>query len=252
MRVEGKKALVTGAGGPMGKAIALRLLGEGASVMLAEKSGNRLAAACAELSATTAGTRVFSHRADVTVEQEALELARAAEQSLGEIDILVNVVGGIRDTTVYRPFEDIHPARWLDTLSMNLMGAVHLGRLLAPRMRANGWGRIVNISSINFAGEVHSADYSAAKAAVASLTRTLAMEFAPQVNVNCVAPGLIRTSAIASMTEEDTRFYAAKSLLKRMGEPVDIANAVLFLACDESSYITGEMLRVSGGVWPSL
>ena len=114
------------------------------------------------------------------------------------------------------------------------------------------YGKIVNISSINFAGEAGSADYGAAKAAVASITRTLAAELAPHVNVNCIAPGMINTRVVEMMGPQVVQQYCDRSLLKRLGEPVDIANAALFLASDESNYITGQILSVSGGIWPAL
>jgi NAD(P)-dependent dehydrogenase (short-subunit alcohol dehydrogenase family) len=114
------------------------------------------------------------------------------------------------------------------------------------------YGKIVNVSSINFAGEVGSSDYSAAKAAVASLTRTMAIELAPHINVNCIAPGIIRTSVIDRMSPDVRAHYENKPLLKRLGEARDIANAALFLCSDESSYITGQILAVSGGIWPAL
>jgi NAD(P)-dependent dehydrogenase (short-subunit alcohol dehydrogenase family) len=142
--------------------------------------------------------------------------------------------------------------RWDATFALNTKGILHLTKLLAPIMVERQYGKIVNISSINFAGEMGNADYGAAKAAVASLTRTMAIEFAPHVNVNCIAPGTIRTSVLQRMSADELAFYAAKPLLKRLGEPADVANACLFLASDEASYITGEILAVSGGIWPAL
>ena len=142
--------------------------------------------------------------------------------------------------------------RWDATFALNTKGILHLTKLLAPAMVERQYGKIVNISSISFAGEMGNADYGAAKAAVASLTRTMAIELAPHVNVNCIAPSTIRTSVMQRMQPDELAFYAAKPLLKRIGEPADIANACLFLASDEASFITGEILAVSGGVWPAL
>ena len=124
--------------------------------------------------------------------------------------------------------------------------------MLGLNMLENNYGKILNISSINFAGEAGSADYGAAKAGVASLTRTLAAELAPSINVNAIAPGIIRTRALAMLGPENAKKYRERSLLKRLGEPTDIANTALFLCSDEGAYITGEILPVSGGIWPAL
>ncbi|MBX3575163.1 MAG: SDR family oxidoreductase [Mesorhizobium sp.] len=252
MGLTGKTALVTAAGGPMGRAIAMRFAREGAALALADISLARLAETEAEIERLDPGCQIFCHRCDAAVEDQAEIMVESSTAKLGAIDIVVNVVGGIKDPRLYRPFEDITPARWEQTLAFNLMPGIHLLRKIVPVMRARAYGKIVNIASINFAGEQHSADYAAAKAAVASLTRTLAIEFAPDINVNCIVPGLIRTRVVNAMTADEVAFYAAKPLLRRVGEPEDIANAAFFLASEESSYITGEMLRVSGGVWPSL
>jgi NAD(P)-dependent dehydrogenase (short-subunit alcohol dehydrogenase family) len=253
MRLGGRIALVTGAGGPMGRAIAQRFAQEGASLVLGEISRNRLGEARAAVEASLApGAGVVAHRADVTQGDEARAVFDAGIARFGRIDVLVNVVGGIRSQTLFAPLLEIDEARWDDTFRLNLKANFHLVRLAAPGMLERRYGKIVNISSMNFAGEPGSSDYSAAKAAVASLTRTLAIELAPHVNVNCIAPGTIRTTVVSRMPPEELERYAAKPPLKRLGEPLDIANAALFLASDESSYVTGEILAVTGGVWPAL
>jgi NAD(P)-dependent dehydrogenase (short-subunit alcohol dehydrogenase family) len=119
-------------------------------------------------------------------------------------------------------------------------------------MQERGYGRIVNFSSISYAGEKGQSDYAAAKAAVAALTRSLALELAPAINVNCVAPGLIETSVISRLDAEVIDGFKSACALKRLGKPEEIAQAVLFLASEEASYITGEILRVAGGRWPAL
>jgi NAD(P)-dependent dehydrogenase (short-subunit alcohol dehydrogenase family) len=253
MRLGGRVALVTGAGGPMGRAIAERFAREGASLVLTDISGNRLGQARDAIEPTLApGAGAVAHRADVTRADEARTVVAAGVARLERIDILVNVVGGIRSETLFSPLLELDEARWDDTFRLNLKGSFHLVKLVAPGMLERRYGKIVNFASINFAGELGSSDYGAAKAAVASLTRTLAMELAPHVNVNCIAPGTIRTTVVSRMPPDELARYAAKPLLKRLGEPVDIANAALFLASDEASYITGEILAVSGGVWPAL
>lgn len=253
MRLEGHTALVTGAGGPMGRAVAARFAREGASLIVTDISGSRLAETAAIIRPLLApGAKVVAERGDITQAAEAAAVVAAARAAHIDADITINIVGGIKAKTMFEPMLTISEERWDATFALNTKGILHLTKLLAPAMVERQYGKIVNISSISFAGETGNADYGAAKAAVASLTRTLAMELAPHVNVNCIAPGTIRTSVMQRMTAEDLAYYAAKPLLKRLGEPADIANACLFLASDESSYITGEILAVSGGVWPAL
>jgi NAD(P)-dependent dehydrogenase (short-subunit alcohol dehydrogenase family) len=253
MKFDGRIALVTGAGGPMGKAIALRFAEEGARLVLADISATRLDAAAAAIrAAARASGDVASHRASVIVEAEAGALCDAAIGAFGRVDILVNVVGGIRAARLFEPVAEMSHQRWRDTMALNLDGTFHLTKRLAPLMQRARYGRIVNISSINMAGERGQADYAAAKAAIASLTRSLAMELAPDVTVNCIAPGIIRTSAIERLPAAEVERYRTMNLMKRLGEPREVANAALFVASDEASFITGEMLAVSGGVWPAL
>jgi len=147
---------------------------------------------------------------------------------------------------------EMEEQRWDDTFALNLKANFHLAHLVAPGMLRREYGKIVNVSSINFAGEPGNSDYGAAKAAVASITRTMSMELAPHINVNCIVPGIIKTSALAIIGPEITESYRARTLLGRLGEPEDIANAALFLASDEASYITGINLPVSGGIFPAL
>jgi 3-oxoacyl-[acyl-carrier protein] reductase len=237
----------------MGAAVAARLAEEGASLAICDISGDRLAAsaeAIAKIRGKPGG--ILSWRGDVRDGEDCAAFAAATLERFGRVDILANIVGGIRTEILFEPLLAMSEARWDDTFTLNLKPNFHLVKLFAAGMVEQRYGRIVNVASINFAGERGSADYGAAKAAVASLTRTLAIELAPDVTVNCIAPGTIRTRVMERLADEDLERYAAKPLLKRLGEPRDIANAVLFLGSDESAYITGEILSVSGGVWPAL
>lgn len=253
MRLAGRIALVTGAGGPMGEAVATRFAEEGAALIVADISGGRLEAASQRIrAALKPGADLVAQRADMRVRAECEALVQAGRARFPRIDVLINVVGGIRAQSLGHGALDLPESRWDDTMTLNLKPTLHLVQLVAPEMVRNGYGRIVNFSSINMAGEAGAADYGAAKAAVASLTRTLALELAPHVTVNCIAPGLIRTSVMARQSEEAAASYVARSALKRIGEPREVANAALFFASEESSYVTGEMLAVSGGIWPAL
>ena len=248
MRLSGQVALITGAG-PMGAAIAQRFAAEGASLVLTDISGSRLGATADALKDTT---KVVAHRADVTVREEALAVAEAGLAAFGRVDVLCNLVGGVRDATLYKPLLTMSETRWDDTFAINLKASLHLIRRLAPGMVERGSGKILNVSSVNYAGEAGSSDYGAAKAAVASMTRSLAIELAPAVNVNCLVPGLIETRAVEKLDEALKESYRARSLLKRLGRPEDIANAALFLCSREADYITGHLLPVSGGMMASL
>ena len=252
MQLRDKVALISGAGGPMGRAIADRFAAEGASLMLNDISGNRLGAAVDALgSKLAAGAGLESHRANVTQEAEADALVARGRDAFERIDILVNVVGGIRGA-LFEPLSAMSVAHWDDTLDLNLKGTFHLSKRIGPMMVDQGYGRIVNFASISFAGEGGQAHYGAAKAAIAAMTRAMAIELAPAVTVNCVAPGLINTSVIDRMPRRAVKRFIEQTLLGRLGEAAEIANAVLFLASDEASFITGEILVVSGGVWPAL
>lgn len=253
MRLNGKVALVTGAGGPMGGAVALRFAQEGARLVVADISADRLAACVAALRGAGLGEAdVVARRADVSLRDEALAVAQAGLDAFGRVDILANIVGGVRAATLYESALTISAARWDQTFDLNLKGGLHLVQRLAPGMVERGCGKIVNVSSINYAGEAGNADYGAAKAAVASFTRTLAIELAPAVNVNCIVPGAIETRAMTKLSPQEKERYRAGNLLKRLGRPEEIAHAALFLCGPESDFITGHLLPVSGGVSPSL
>jgi NAD(P)-dependent dehydrogenase (short-subunit alcohol dehydrogenase family) len=256
-RLERRVALVSGAGGPMGQAIALSLAAQGAHLVLTDISAGRLDATVKELEATAgeaAGgeNRVVAVRANAMARGEAAAVVEAGLARFGRIDILVNVVGGVRAPNLYTPFLQLDEAQWDATFALNLKPGFHLIQLVAPGMLERGSGKIVNVSSVVFAGEGGQADYAAAKAAVASLTRSLAQEFAPHIHVNCIAPGLIRTSVVERLSESERQGFLDRSLLRRLGRPAEIADVVAFLSSDESSFMTGEILAVSGGNHPSL
>ena len=119
-------------------------------------------------------------------------------------------------------------------------------------MLARNYGRVVNISSVTYGGDIYQPEYGAAKAAVASITRSLALELAPSVTVNCIAPGLIATSVLERIDEKMAQYYRDRTPLRRLGKPEDIAAAVAFLGSDDAAFITGAILPVSGGIWPAL
>ena len=249
----GPRAAVTGAGGPMGLAIARRLVAAGAEALaLTDISGRRLEAAAAALAAEAPAVRILARRGDVTLADQAADFAAAARDAFGGIDVLVNTVGGLRSDRLYTPLLEMTEAQWRATFDLNLMGCFHLIRALAPGMVARRRGRIVNLATIVFGGEAGQADYAAAKAAVASLTRSLAAELAPDVTVNAVAPGLTRTLVTETIPAAEAARLVALAFHRRMAEPEEIAEAVAFLASEPARFMTGEILAVSGGIHPHL
>ena len=158
----------------------------------------------------------------------------------------------LRSDRLYTPFLEMTEAQFRATFDLNLMGGFHLIRAFAPGMLARGWGRIVNVASIVLGGEAGQADYAAAKAAVASLTRSLAAEFAPAVTVNCVAPGLTRTSVTRNIPAAEAARLVAAAMNPRMAEPSETAAAIASFLREDAGFLTGEMLAVSGGIRPHL
>lgn len=250
MTFKGRSAAVSGAGGPMGQAVIARLVEGGVSALaLTDISARRLQATRASI---PEGIDVFAERADVTVESEARSFCTGALSALGQIDLLINVVGGIRSNRLYTPALELSAEQWCQTFDLNILSTVFLTQGFAPGMVERKWGRIVNFASIVYGGENGQADYAAAKAAVASLTRSLAEELAPHVTVNCVAPGLTRTSVTETMPAPDHDRLVAKAFNKRMAEPAETADAVAYFLGENARFITGEMLSVSGGIRPHL
>ena len=249
MRLENKIAIVTGSGGPMGAAIAERLAEEGAKVVLNDISARRLGGT--ETHLKERGFDVVALRADVCERAEAADLVQLALDSHSRVDVLVNVVGGLKGA-IDLPVLEIDDERWDFTMRLNLKGLLACTQLVAPGMREQGAGAIVNISSTSYGGVASQADYAAGKAGVAAFTRSAALEFAPEIRVNCIMPGPIATSVIERQDPARLEAWIERTPLNKIGRPVDIANAALFLASAEAGHITGQFLYVSGGLWPSL
>ena len=244
MRLEGKSAIVTGAGRGIGKAIAKRFLEEGARVMICDLEPERLQAAGEELAAI--GT-VQSEVVNVTSREEVERLVDRAKEEFGRIDVLANNAGISR----FEPFLEITDENWNDTLSINLTGVFLCSQVVAAEMKNQGSGAIVNMGSTNgILGEEGLAHYNASKAGVILLTKTMAIELAPHnVRVNSVCPGFILTELQleSGMSQETIQDYTSMIPLNRYGRVEEVANAFAFLASDEASFITGTELVVDGG-----
>ena len=241
-----RTALVTGAGRGIGKAIAETLAKNGVTVICVSKSADSCGAAAAAI--TQAGGKARSLAVDVS---DGAAIAKAAEALLAEIpviDILVNNAGITRDGLLFR----MSDADWNDVISTNLTSCFHWTKHLARPMTRARWGRIVNITSVSgIVGNAGQANYSAAKAGMIGLTKSLAREFAGRsVTVNAVAPGFIKTDMTTEFVNKPE--LAAKILevvpLKRFGDAADIANMTAYLCSEESGYVTGQVFTVDGGM----
>jgi NAD(P)-dependent dehydrogenase (short-subunit alcohol dehydrogenase family) len=251
-RLADKSAVVTGAANGIGRAIARRFATEGARLVLVDIQAQALDQVVAEIAA--AGGTAHSVVGNVTEEAPAIQAVQTAIDRFGGLDILVNNVGGGRNGRIW----EISPADWDHVIRLNLRSVFMCTRAAAPHMIGRGAGRIICMSSGAREGTPWSAldsgaaAYSAAKAGVHGFIRDMALELGPHnVCINAVAPGPVRTEAAVGHLEElNRRFeYSPNKMtpLRRMAEPEEIANAVLFLASDEASYITGVTLHVAGG-----
>ena len=244
MSLQGKVAIVTGAGKGIGRACALALAQAGADVALAARTQSDLDALAREIEAL--GRRALPLACDVGDEAALRQLVARTHETFGRIDVLVNNAGGGGPNDARKS----SPADFGHMLSWNVVPAFTLIQLCAPLMRAGGYGAVVNISSVaaRYAQRGFSA-YGTAKAALNQMTRNLAQDFAPHVRINSIEPGTIETEALAPyLTPERRERMVSTTPLQRLGQPADIANAAVFLASPAASWITGKVLAVDGGV----
>jgi len=244
MRLKNKIAIVTGAGRGIGKEIALSLAKEGAKVVVSDITDdiNNVAKEIEKI-----GSQALAVKADVSNSKQTEELAKKTVEKFGRIDILVNNAG------IY-PFKnlvDMKEEEWDKVLNINLKGVFNCTKAIIPKMIDQKYGKIINIASIagfrvGYVGLTH---YCASKAGIVGFTRAVALELAQHgIHVNAIAPGFIDTPGTSSASNEETMKQFVQMIpLKRIGKPIDIANTVVFLASDESSYITGECITVDGG-----
>jgi NAD(P)-dependent dehydrogenase (short-subunit alcohol dehydrogenase family) len=241
----GRTALITGASRGIGKAIAFQLAAEGANVVLSSRRQDALDEVAAELRTAFPEVGVLAKAAHVGAEDQAEACVEAAVAEFGRLDVLVNNAG---TSPHFGPLVEIDARAAEKTVQVNQF-AVVLWTQLAWRasMRQHG-GSIVNIASVGGLVTEHGIGYyNATKAAVIHLTRQFAMELAPGVRVNAIAPGLVKTQLARALWEENEEAVAKHMPLGRLGEPADIANAATFLAGDAASWMTGQTLVVDGG-----
>ena len=243
MKLEGKVAIVTGASRGLGKAIALGFAQEGTDVVICSRHLPDVERVAEEVRAS--GARAFPIKTDVSREEDVNEMVKKTIDEFGKIDILVNNAACVGFEFKY--FQQTEVAEWDAQINVTFKGVLYCCKAVIPYMIDQGGGRIINITSEGAkVRNSKSSIYNACKAAVAMFSQCIADGLARYgILVNCVAPGTIETQASSSFTREK---LIANVPLRRMGEPKDIANMVLFLASDKAKYITGQHFSVSGGM----
>jgi 3-oxoacyl-[acyl-carrier protein] reductase len=245
MKLEGKSALVTGASRGIGREIALELARQGANVAInfagSEAKANEVAE---EIRAM--GRDAFAIQGDVSDQEAVTALVKETVGRFGSLDILVNNAGITRDNLLMRMKE----SEWDDVININLKGVFLCTKAVTRQMMKQRSGRIINLASVvGVSGNPGQANYVAAKAGVIGLTKTTAKELSSRnITVNAIAPGFITTDMTDKLTEEIKAEMLKLIPLARFGEPGDIAKAVVFLASDDASYITGQTLHIDGGM----
>jgi 2-hydroxycyclohexanecarboxyl-CoA dehydrogenase len=249
MDLKGKVAIVTGAGGGIGRGIAVKFATLGANVGVADikQDGARDTVSLVE----KAGTKGLAMNTDITSPTQVQAMVKKTLETFGQVDILVNNAGWDK----IEPFVKNSPELWDRVIAINLKGPIHCTRAVLDPMMERKYGKIISISSdAGRVGSTGEAVYSACKGGIIAFTKTMAREMARyQINVNCVCPGATDTPLLAEITGGETGAKIIEAMVKavpfrRLGKPEDIAGAVAFLASDEASFITGQTLSVSGGL----
>jgi len=237
----GKKALITGATGGIGAAIATMLHRAGAEVVISGTRAEKLAALAAEL-----GDRVHVLAADLSDRASVDQLAKDALAAMGTVDVLVNNAGITKDNLAMRMKDD----EWDSVMQVNLESAFRLTKALMRGMMKSRWGRVINITSVvGVTGNPGQANYCASKAGMIGMSKSLAAELGSRgITVNCVAPGFIATPMTDVLSDEQKSAITVGIPSGVLGDPADIAGAVLYFASDEAKYVTGQTLHVNGGL----
>ena len=242
MNFKDQAALVTGGGSGIGEATAVLLAENGVKVMVGDWNEQTARATAAKIA--KAGCTAASVKMDTSKPEDAERAVVETVKQFGRIDILINNAGITRDASALK----MEAHQWDQVIAVNLSGVFHCSQAAAKRMREKNYGRIANASSIGAFGNFGQANYSATKAGLMGLTRTLAIEWAKYgITVNAVAPGYIQTAMTAAIPEEMRKAAAQRIPVGRIGEPMDIARMYLFLVSPESSFITGQTFIVDGG-----
>ncbi len=246
MRLKDKVAVITGGAQGIGRSIAETYAKEGAKLALFDVVLETVQKTAAEIKSHY-NVDTFAAKVDVTKIEEVENGMKQVVDTFGKIDVLVNNAGITKDNLILR----MSDAEWDAVLAVNLKGPFNCTKAVFSPMRKAGGGRIINISSIvGLMGNAGQANYSASKGGLVALTKTTAREFSKKnILVNAIAPGFIRTAMTDKLTDDVKAALAAQIPLERLGEAQDVANAALFLASDEASYITGQVISVNGGMY---
>jgi 3-oxoacyl-[acyl-carrier protein] reductase len=240
----GRKALITGASRGIGRAMAVQLAQEGADVALLATKADLLEAVAVELRG--GGRKVVTLAVDLRDSDGVTAAVDKAKDELGGLDILVNNAGVTADQLLLRQKEE----DWVRVLDVNLTGAFRVTKAACRYLMKSKFGRVINVTSVvGLTGNAGQASYASSKAGLIGFTKSLAQELASRgVTVNAIAPGFIDTDMTAALTPEQQAAVLKKIPMGRMACPIDVANAAVFLASDRAAYITGEVLRVDGGL----
>ena len=240
--LEGKKALITGASGGIGKEIAKVLIEHNAEVCISGRNHEELNALKKSL-----GKKCHVVTCDLSKKAEIIELIKKADEFMGYIDILVNNAGITKDNIFLRMSEN----EWEDVLNVNLNSTFNILKLITKGMVKRKYGRIINISSVvGVTGGAGQVNYSASKAGLIGLTKSLSQEIATRnITVNCIAPGFIETPMTEKLDDKRKDAILNSIPMNRIGTPKDLSSAIIFLASQESSYITGQTLHINGGLY---
>lgn len=241
----GKVVAVTGAAQGLGAAMVERFLNDGAqAVAMLDLKRDVLEATAARLDPDR--THTLTIACNVADQCSVEQAFQTITEQLGPVDILVNNAGITRDAMAHKmTAEQFDPV-----VQVSLYGAFYCVQQVIGSMRERGWGRIISLSSLASRGNIGQTNYSAAKAGLIGMTKTLAMELGPKnITVNCVAPGMINTDIIKTVPEKTMTAMVNSIPMRRIGEPDEVANVVAFLASDQASYVSGQCIKITGGLW---
>ena len=245
-RLEGRKALVTGASRGIGREIAIAFAREGADVVINYRSSDEDAEVLAR-TVEDLGDRAWVYSADVSDIDQVGEMKRSVEKYMGPIDILVNNAGINRDTL----FSKMDEEAWKEVFSVNMNGVFNCTKTFLDHLEESDHSRIINITSIvGQIGNIGQANYAASKAGIIGFTKSLAKELARKnINVNAISPGFIETDMLSGVPDKVREKIVAQIPMRRFGRPEEVAKSVVFLASNDADYITGHVLNVNGGMY---